>query len=470
MSTSAHRIRRLRWNARATSAADAFALRGLLRERGDEIAAALERALGEVPVGGDVVRLGRLELRLEATSLDALSADFGRAIEDAARASVRLALRDATRSSSSTNPSVEARRQRPAAARRDSLRHYLRTGALDWTLAGLAIEDATQALRGAAEEVVGRGALAALLDGLETPAHRIGAVLRWWRLLPAARRRAWMDSAAPLDSSARVMAALAALRQNLDVDMTPSNAPLLALWLAWPTQQDASTAHLWRRSAVEWLVSHEPLPAAVRPLVHALREEIAAHATPVAPDARPVVPPASEPEAADTAMLVPLAGMVLLHPYLPRLLAACGLVDTATSRTLSPAAMPRACALLHWLATGRDDIAEYELPLIKLLLGGAPDAPLDLAPTAPSEADRAESSALLATVPTHWTGLRGTGTDGLRLSFLQRRGLLARSDGGWTLRMQPEAFDLLLSTLPWAIGLIRLPWMPQALRVEWEGT
>ncbi len=72
------------------------------------------------------------------------------------------------------------------------------------------------------------------------------------------------------------------------------------------------------------------------------------------------------------------------------------------------------------------------------------------------------------TAPTHWAALRGTGSDGLRLSFLQRRGLLARGDGGWTLRMQAESFDLLLSTLPWSIGLIRLPWMAQALRVEWD--
>lgn len=466
---TAHRIRRLRWNARATSAADAFALRGLLRERGDEIAAALARALGEVPVGGDVVRLGRLELRLEATSLDALSADFGRAIEDAARASVRLALRDAARSSSSTNPKVEARRQRPAAARRDSLRHYLRTGALDWTLAGLATEDATQALRGAAEEVTGREAITALLDGLAAPAYRVGTVLRWWRLLPVARRRAWMDSAAPFDPSARVVAALTVLRQSLEADASPSSEPLLALWLAWPTQQDAPTARPWHRGVADWLVSREPLPAAARPLLHALDEEVATRVTPGPPAAHAPAPVAVEPEAADTAMLVPLAGLVLLHPYLPRLLRACGLVDTASSSTLPPPELPRACALLHWLATGRDDIAEYELPLIKLLLGGAPDAPLDLAPTAPSEADRGEASTLLATVPTHWTGLRGTGTDGLRLSFLQRRGLLARSDGGWTLRMQPEAFDLLLSTLPWAIGLIRLPWMPQALHVAWEG-
>ena len=49
----------------------------------------------------------------------------------------------------------------------------------------------------------------------------------------------------------------------------------------------------------------------------------------------------------------------------------------------------------------------------------------------------------------------------LRLSFLQHRGLLD------PLRVQPEAFDLLLGLLPWSIGFVRLPWMPEPLGVEW---
>ena len=75
-------------------------------------------------------------------------------------------------------------------------------------------------------------------------------------------------------------------------------------------------------------------------------------------------------------------------------------------------------------------------------------------------------AALLAAVPPLGR-LRGTGVDGLRLSFLQRRGLLARGEGAWQLRMEIRAFDLLLGTLPWRIGQVRLPWMPKLLVVEW---
>jgi hypothetical protein len=67
----------------------------------------------------------------------------------------------------------------------------------------------------------------------------------------------------------------------------------------------------------------------------------------------------------------------------------------------------------------------------------------------------------------HWSALRGTGVDGLRLSFLQRRGLLSRGDDAWHLRMQSEAFDMLMGMLPWRIEQLRLPWMPKLLMVEW---
>jgi hypothetical protein len=163
---------------------------------------------------------------------------------------------------------------------------------------------------------------------------------------------------------------------------------------------------------------------------------------------------------------VPLAGLVLLHPWLARLLAACGVLD-GSGRRLVPALLPRACALLHALACGDAEVAEHQLPFVKLLLGCPPDEPLTAALPALAPADSAELAALLEAVRDHWSALRGTGVEGLRLSFLQRRGLLARVDGAWQLRLQSEPFDVLLGLLPWPIGLVRLPWMAQPLVVEW---
>ena len=133
-----------------------------------------------------------------------------------------------------------------------------------------------------------------------------------------------------------------------------------------------------------------------------------------------------------------------------------------------PANLPRACALLHGLACGDTAAAEHQMPLIKLLLGRAPGVAMSAALPRPTAADREEIDSLLAAVRTHWTALGNTSTEGLRLSFMQRRGLLRRDEGAWQLHMQSEGFDVLLSLLPWSISLIKLPWMALPLRVEWH--
>ncbi len=165
------------------------------------------------------------------------------------------------------------------------------------------------------------------------------------------------------------------------------------------------------------------------------------------------------------------AGLVLLHPYLPTLLHAVGALEAPDSHgaRVHPAALPRAAALLHWLATGRDEAHEFELTVAKLLLGVAPDAPLPLDPATsrPAAAMREEGLALLDAVIAHWSALGSTSADSLRVAFLARDGLLARRDDGWHLRVADEPYDLLLARLPWAIGLVRLPWMPEPLQVQW---
>jgi hypothetical protein len=157
---------------------------------------------------------------------------------------------------------------------------------------------------------------------------------------------------------------------------------------------------------------------------------------------------------------------VLLNPYLPRLLAGCGVIEPG-ARNIPDAQLPRALALLHALACGPVEAAEHQLPLAKLLLGRDPAEPLTAALPTLSEAEQEEVDAVLAACREHWSALRGSGVETLRLSFLQRRGLLARADGAWQLRLQGEAFDVLLALLPWAIGIVRLPWMAQPLFVDW---
>ena len=137
------------------------------------------------------------------------------------------------------------------------------------------------------------------------------------------------------------------------------------------------------------------------------------------------------------------------------------------SRALDPAVLPRAAALLAYAALGDDNPLDFELGLIKVLLGLRPEAVVLTPALTLGTADRDEVDALLDSVIEHWKVLKHTSVAGLRGSFLQRRGLLTAIDGSWRLRVEPDSFDVLIDRLPWALGPVKLPWMTTLLFTEW---
>jgi hypothetical protein len=169
----------------------------------------------------------------------------------------------------------------------------------------------------------------------------------------------------------------------------------------------------------------------------------------------------------DHALVTHDAGLVLLHPFLPRLFEALGIL-TPDMRTIGEAGLPRAAALLHWLLSGRADVFEFELAIIKVLLGLAPEHPLTVARGLLADTDTAEADHMLAAVIGHWPALGKTSPAGLRSSFLQRRGALREIAEGWQLQVEPQSFDVLLGRLPWGIGIVKLPWMTRPLFTEWH--
>lgn len=156
------------------------------------------------------------------------------------------------------------------------------------------------------------------------------------------------------------------------------------------------------------------------------------------------------------------AGLVLLHPFLPRFFAALGIADE--ENILQP---DRALCLLHYLATGQTDAPEYELILPKILCEIALETPVESSVEL-TEAETEEVSALLEAVIRHWDVLQNTSPDGLRGTFFLRSGKVSlRDDGDWLLQVEAKSFDILLDHLPWSISIIRLPWMSRMLWVEW---
>jgi hypothetical protein len=157
------------------------------------------------------------------------------------------------------------------------------------------------------------------------------------------------------------------------------------------------------------------------------------------------------------------AGLVLLHPFLPRYFEALGIA--AEDRLLQP---ERALCLLHFLATGQRVAPEHELLLPKLLCNLPFEAPAELSIEL-TAAEEEESAALLDAVVRHWDALGGTSADGLRGTLLARAGKLSeRADGDYLLQVEAQSFDILLDHLPWSVSIVKLPWMERQLWVEWR--
>ena len=192
--------------------------------------------------------------------------------------------------------------------------------------------------------------------------------------------------------------------------------------------------------------SPEPSPEAQQPMA----EEAAEVADADLPDRLPVA----------------IAGMILLHPFLDGLCRAAELLD-ANGAFTGPQSQQRAVLLLHFVATGREEVAEPDLVLPKLLCG----MPLDgLVPRqiVPTETERFEAEALLGAAIAHWGALGDSSPAALRETFLERPGQLRRDGDDWRLTVEPRGVDMLLDRLPWTIGIVKTPFMARPLRVEWR--
>jgi len=466
--TRPHRIRRQRWQVDAPDPATAFALRSALREeQARSLLPALEAAFDAVGVGDAVVRIPRLELRLTLSDPARLADELPGQLATAARQALAGLLAGEDGVAEGTVVVGPAER----------LRHYLRWGRLPWFEAAgepavllRLLTDAARAWTALPE--AGWAEWRACLPG--QAAGAFATALRYLQLLDPPARRALLTVA-----GRRMIATGGPTAWPATSALPPEAGPELALpkqagWLllaagrAWPAEagplpvalsQEGATARYGARAGEPDSAGAAPAPP-----------ETALEAPAAASMGRDFFPDTASSElreesAAAPAWPVHAAGLVLLHPFLPQLFAELQLSD-ADGRLPGPV-LPRAAALLHWLATGEAAPGEFVLGLIKPMFGLHPDDPLPVGEDDLVPGDTSEGEALLAAVIEHWTALRNTSLAALRLSFLQRRGLLRPAPGGWALHPDGESFDLLLGQLPWGISLIRLPWMSAPIFVEW---
>jgi hypothetical protein len=157
------------------------------------------------------------------------------------------------------------------------------------------------------------------------------------------------------------------------------------------------------------------------------------------------------------------AGLVLIAPFLPALFGRLGLAAKGAMVDCGSA-----MALLHYLATGVDDAAEFQLALPKALCGWDSRRPVDIPGGLPDEM-KAEAGLLLDSVIEHWPALKNTSAEGFRESFLARAGKLTFAKDEWLLQVEQKAFDMLIKQVPWTISPLRLPWMKHPLFTDWVG-
>ena len=159
------------------------------------------------------------------------------------------------------------------------------------------------------------------------------------------------------------------------------------------------------------------------------------------------------------------AGLVLLHPFIGRMMENLGLVEEGAF--VSPLARIRAVHLLRDL-TGSDEPHYNHNLLLEKVLCGLPVAYAIPPEWKPTDREKEEIKSLLEAVCDYWRSLSGSSIEALCGSFIRRPGAIERFEDTWTIGVEGNTIDILLDDLPWELSVIFLPWLEKPLAVEWQ--
>ena|GEM_PF-1549697 len=179
---------------------------------------------------------------------------------------------------------------------------------------------------------------------------------------------------------------------------------------------------------------------------------------PSGPRKKPVGPEA------DKAIYIRNAGLVIFHPFLSRMFEELGFRND--NEWVDEQSVQRAIVSVQCLATSQERVEEVDLVLPKILCG-VPIEEMITEGLVASEHIRIASDELVQAVIGHWAVLKNTGVESFREAFIQREGKLLQVDHGWSLQVERKAIDVLFGSLPWGIGVTRLPWMKEMIFTEW---
>ena len=476
-----HRIRRQRWQIHAGSAEDAFYWRRFIHDQLQELLLPLlEKEFDEAVPAGCVIHIPMIELKVKANQAQQSPELLPDLIFQQLREQLQPLLQKQVQSTAQKD-------------RFENLLHYLHTGSVPWQAVSVSADETTMTLADTCREEWPQ-----LLDYLRN--RQVGTSF-YFRL---------MQLISGEECSSLVYSLSDGIPQIFKTAVVQCITLLIGSWgnvFNRHTQLQLAAGFLseslrWREESVApglFSIAAEGVPPGDRNILHkfisSLPEPAAAlfqqkrlevsrgaDEASVANERDKNVPPIvytygdtyvdrrgflTPPEGAMFPLMVHDAGLILLHPFIAGLFENSGITEAGNTQ-ISSFALPRAAALLYFLATGREEIYEYEIGFIKILLGLHPETPLPVCEGLVKPGDKDEAEALLQSVIRHWSVLKNTSLHGLRSSFLKRQGLLLEEENEWKLKVERNPFDVLLDQLPWGISIIKLPWMKKPIYTEWR--
>ena len=157
------------------------------------------------------------------------------------------------------------------------------------------------------------------------------------------------------------------------------------------------------------------------------------------------------------------AGLVIFNPFITTYFSKLGLIENSQFKDES--CTFRAIHLLQLLVS---DAAyeEHDLVLNKILCNVAVSSPISMEINfKPSEISLAKE--LVEIAMQRWEKGGTSSIESFRASFITRDGRLSLTNEQWNLNVEKRGYDVLLQSLPWSFGMIKLPWMKNFLTVEW---
>lgn len=160
------------------------------------------------------------------------------------------------------------------------------------------------------------------------------------------------------------------------------------------------------------------------------------------------------------------AGLVILHPFLLNLFQKLYLCKGAI--WTDKESQHKAVLLTQYLITGQEIFFENELILNKLMCGFPVENVINTRQKLSKE-EKEICNDLLLVVIEYWSVMKNSSVEALRETFLQRAGKLSVSEvHSSELWVEEKGVDVLLSSLPWGIGMIQTPWMDNFLHCYWN--